>query len=134
MPESLVWIWSVPKGSLPRPIGTIRDHWGPITDYWGLFGLIGLGRLPLVGSKSIYEKDRINMRISHSASKAPNKGDTRNHGLKDPCVSVVFRGGPVNQNVGLLKWLLSGIRFCCLWYLASRYTAMNGPIKSNRRT
>ena len=37
-------------------------------------------------------KDHINIRISHSGSKARNKGDTRNHRLLDSCVYVVFCG------------------------------------------
>ena len=32
---------SLPKGSLPRLIGTIRGHEGLLGDYWGLLGLIG---------------------------------------------------------------------------------------------
>ena len=35
-------------------------------------------------------KGRINIRISHSGSKAHYKGDTRNHGLWDAYVYVVF--------------------------------------------
>ena len=35
-------------------------------------------------------KDCINIRISNSDSKAQCKGDTRNHGLQDPCVYVIF--------------------------------------------
>ena len=42
-----IGLQSLPKGSLPRPIGTLRGYCGPIRDYWGLSGLIGLGRLPL---------------------------------------------------------------------------------------
>ena len=35
-------------------------------------------------------KDHTNIRILHSGSKAHSKGDTRNHGLYDPYVYVVF--------------------------------------------
>ena len=35
-------------------------------------------------------KNHINMMISHSGSKAQHKEDTRNHGLEDPYVHVVF--------------------------------------------
>ena len=34
-------------------------------------------------------KDHINMRILHPGPKAQDKGHFRNHGLHDPCVSVV---------------------------------------------
>ena len=37
-------------------------------------------------------KDHINIRILHSGSKARPKGDTKNRGVQDPYVYVVFWG------------------------------------------
>ena len=37
-------------------------------------------------------KEHINIRISHSGSAAQKKGDSRNHGLWNGCVYVVFWG------------------------------------------
>ena len=49
-------------------------------------------------------KDHISRRILHSGSKVQYKRDTRNHGLQDPFVSVVFWGpkkseGPQTERV-----------------------------------
>ena len=43
-------------------------------------------------------RDHINIRISHSNSKALNKGDTRNHGLEDPYVHGGLSGALCNQS------------------------------------
>ena len=50
------------------------------------------------GSRFFQGPDR---RIPHSGSKAPGKGDSRNHGLQDPHVHVVF-GGPYDLQAGCL--------------------------------
>ena len=43
----------------------------------------------------------MNMRILHSGSKAQDKGDSRNRGLWDPCVSGSFFG-PLSRRLGRL--------------------------------
>ena len=49
-----------------------------------------VGSVYVCGCKDWRLKDHRNMRILHSGSKAPDKWDSRNHGLRDPYVYVVF--------------------------------------------
>ena len=46
--------------------------------------------------------DHINLRISHSGSRARYKGDARNYGLKDPSVYVAF-WPPISGHPGSCK-------------------------------
>ena len=58
-------------------------------------------------------KDHIDTRISHSSSKAQYKGNTRNHGVKDPYVYVVA-WGPNIDGKSCLEWGLKPVLLTCL--------------------
>ena len=68
-------------------------------------------------------KDHINVRISHSGSKAQNKGDTRIHGLWDPYVHVVVWSAMYCLRTSACALLLS----CCYAAVAFEMNSAYSP-------